>query len=100
MGEEIRGHCWHCGAGLARLDFGRESICPACGKPTHCCRNCRHYAPGRANACMEPLVEPVLDKTRSNFCDLLEPTLTPRPQTGATTDAQAVRRAAEDLFKS
>jgi hypothetical protein len=99
MGEEIRGRCWQCGAGLVRLDLGRESPCPGCGKPTHCCRNCRHYAPGRANECMEPLVDRVVEKTRSNFCELFEPTQTPRPGPAAA-DGDAVRRAAEDLFKS
>ena len=99
MGEEIRGRCWHCGAGLSRLDFGRESLCPACGKPTHCCRNCRHYAPGRASECIEPMVERVLDKTRSNFCELLVPTLSPL-RAGGGSDADSARKAAEDLFKS
>ena len=61
---EIRGRCWQCGGDLTALDYGRESDCPACGKPTHCCRNCRHYAPGRANECMEPQVERVIDKAR------------------------------------
>jgi hypothetical protein len=98
MSEEIRGYCWHCGHGLTRLDFGRESICPGCGKPTYCCRNCLHYAPGRANACMEPQVERVLDKERSNFCDLFQPN--PKaPTTGAVPDAEDARRAAEALFK-
>lgn len=97
MGEEIRGHCWNCGQGLTRLDLGRESPCPGCGKPTHCCRNCRHYAPGRPNECMEPLVERVVDKIRSNFCEFLEPN--PKPVAGAATpDADALRKAAESLF--
>lgn len=103
MGEETIGRCWHCGGDLTRLDYGRESECPACGKQTHCCRNCRHYAPGRANECMEPLVERVIEKTRANFCELFEPSGeagpgTPAPQAGADTDA--LRQAAEALFKS
>ena len=97
MGEEIRGHCWNCGQGLTRLDLGRESACPGCNKPTHCCRNCRHFAPGRPNECMEPLVERVVDKLRSNFCEFLEPN--PKPGgAAATPDADALRRAAESLF--
>jgi hypothetical protein len=98
--DEIRGNCWHCGAGLTRLDLGREAVCGGCDKPVHCCRNCRHYAPGRANECMEPQVERVVDKARSNFCELFEPTLTPRAVGTAAPDLDAVRRAAEDLFKS
>lgn len=100
MGDEIKGHCWHCGAGLTRLDLGREADCPGCSKPTHCCRNCRHYAPGRANECMEPQVERVIDKVRANFCELFEPTLTPSPgNAAASAAAEAARRAAMDLFK-
>ncbi len=98
MGEEIKGYCWHCGAGLTRLDFGRESRCPKCDKATHCCRNCRHYAPGRPNECTEPQVERVIDKDRPNFCDLLEPNPRdrgPAPDAGA----DALRAAAESLFR-
>lgn len=98
-GAEIRGHCWQCGAGLTALDYGRESTCPGCGKPTHCCSNCRHYAPGKANECMEPQVDRVIDKARSNFCEWFEPTLSPRPG-AASPDVDALRDAAEALFRS
>lgn len=97
MGEEIRGYCWHCSQGLTRLDLGRESRCPGCDKPTHCCRNCRHFAPGRPNECMEPLSERVVEKLRSNFCDLFEPNPKPVGDT-AVADADALRQAAEALF--
>ena len=103
MGEvssgEIRGRCWQCEAALTALDYGRESTCPRCDKPTHCCRNCRHYAPGKANECMEPQVERVIDKTRSNFCEWFEPTLNPRAG-AASPDVGALRDAAEALFRS
>ena len=98
MGEEIRGYCWNCGRGLTRLDLGRESRCPGCDQATHCCRNCRHYTPGRPNDCMEPLSERVVDKDRPNFCDLFEPNL--RSAVGTpTADAEALRQAAEALFR-
>ena len=103
MGEistgEIRGRCWHCGAGLTALDYGRESEGPGCHKPTHCCRNCRHYAPGRANECVEPQVERVLDKARANFCEWFEPTENPLAG-DSTPDVDALRKAAEALFRS
>jgi len=99
MPEPIVGRCWNCGREMSRLDYGRELDCPTCGKPSHCCRNCRHYAPGRPNACLEPLVELVVDKTRANFCELFTPSLAFSGQTTAA-DADAFRRAAEDLFKS
>jgi hypothetical protein len=48
---------------------------------------------------MEPQVERVIDKARSNFCEWFEPTLSPRP--GATSpDVDALRDAAEALFRS
>ena len=104
MGEEIRGHCWNCGQGLTKLEYGRELRCPRCDKPTHCCRNCRHYAPGRPNECREPMVDRVIAKDRANFCDWFQPLLRSHsPQAGETqstaTDPESLKRAAEDLFK-
>lgn len=98
MGEEIRGYCWTCGQGLTRLDLGRESRCPGCDQPVHCCRSCRHYAPGRPNDCMEPLSERVVEKQRANFCELFEPNL---KRTGGTPASPAPdpRQAAEALFR-
>ena len=98
MSEEIRGYCWHCGGDLTRLDFGRESPCPGCAKPTHCCRNCRLYAPGRANECAEPQVERVIDKVRSNFCDWFEPSLSPLGPSGDKTSSDDLKAAADALF--
>jgi hypothetical protein len=99
MPEEILGHCWNCGQGLSKSDLGRETTCGFCDKPTHCCRNCRHYAPGRANECMEPNVDRVVDKLRANFCDLFEPSLRAHNQDGSANDPEALRHAAEALFK-
>jgi hypothetical protein len=99
MSDEIIGKCWHCGADLTKVDYGRETACLACGKATHVCLNCRHYARGRPNDCLEPLVERVLDKTRSNFCDYFEPTDRPAAAGTATVAADALRNAADDLFR-
>lgn len=99
MPEPIVGRCWNCAREMAKPDYGREAVCPACGKPVHVCRNCRYHALGRPNACLEPMVELVVDKTRANFCELFEPSLTSVGQTAAP-DVEALRRAAEDLFKS
>jgi hypothetical protein len=98
MDEIIRGHCWHCGRALTAADYGRENNCPGCTKPTRVCRNCRHFAPGRPNACVEPMTETVLDKERANFCELFESTDQPTAgQTGAS--ATDLLNSAEDLFK-
>jgi hypothetical protein len=97
--ETIVGKCWHCGAELQSVDYGRESNCRSCDKPTRVCHNCRWYAPDRANQCEEPMAERVLDKTRANFCDFFEPTATPHG-TSDNGSNDALRQAAEDLFKS
>jgi hypothetical protein len=70
--------------------------CPACGKATLACRNCRFYAPGRANDCLEPIAERVVDKERPNFCDLFEPV---SRTCEAKPSAEDLRSAAEALFK-
>lgn len=98
MSDMIRGSCWHCGRGLTAADYGRETNCPDCGKPTRACRNCRHYAPGRPNECIEPMVERVLEKERANFCELFEPTDSPVGG-GPSSGAGDLILAAEDLFK-
>jgi hypothetical protein len=48
---------------------------------------------------MEPQVERVIDKARSNFCEWFEPAMSPRR--GATApDADDLRGAAEALFRT
>ncbi|NCA70699.1 MAG: hypothetical protein EOM91_11450 [Sphingobacteriia bacterium] len=99
MSESFVGYCWHCAQGLTQLDYARANRCPGCDRPTHCCRNCRHYAPGRANECREPLVERVVEKDRANFCDWFAPQTQRGPATTPTDDPDALRHAAEALFK-
>jgi len=94
----VVGHCWSCARGLLSADYGREQSCRGCGKPTRVCRNCRHYAPGRPNDCVEPMAEPVLEKMKANFCEYFEPT--PEP-VGSSSQAspEALRDCAEALFR-
>lgn len=99
MSDEIIGKCWHCGAGLTKADYGRETTCLACGKPTRVCLNCRHFARGRPNDCMEPLAERVLDKSRANFCEHFDPTDRPAAAPSVTAPANSLRQAAQDLFR-
>jgi hypothetical protein len=99
MSNEIIGRCWHCGTGLTKADYGRETACLACGKATRVCLNCQHFARGRPNDCVEPLAERVLDKTRANFCEHFDPTAQPAAPGEATTAADAARQAAADLFR-
>ena len=97
MSDEIAGNCWHCGRGLSKADYGREVVCPWCGKATRVCRNCRHFAPGRPNDCLEPMAERVLDKDRANFCELFDPT--ERPATARQPAKEDLLKKAQDLFK-
>ncbi|MCU7845983.1 MAG: hypothetical protein KZQ93_19285 [Candidatus Thiodiazotropha sp. (ex Monitilora ramsayi)] len=99
MSETIIGKCWHCGADLKSSDYGRENSCLKCGKPTRVCRNCRWYAPSRANQCEEPMAEAVMDKTKANFCNYFEATDEQNADQQQTA-AEDLRKAAEDLFKS
>ena len=98
MNETIQGNCWHCGHNLTAADYVRENNCLGCNKPTRVCRNCRHFAPGRPNACFETMTEPVLEKERANFCELFEPT---HKHADGETGAAAVDllKTAKDLFK-
>ncbi|NCU21083.1 hypothetical protein EOM89_10180, partial [Candidatus Falkowbacteria bacterium] len=67
--------------------------CLSCGKATRCCRNCRLYQRGRPNDCLEPLAEPVADKTRANFCEHFDPALQPtRSNIGIEPPRRAIRR--------
>jgi hypothetical protein len=99
LNTDTVGRCWHCGRELTRADLGREQTCLGCGRATRVCLNCRWYQRGRPNDCIEPMAEPVAAKDRANFCDFFEPTLQPRASGSAGADTDALRQAAEDLFK-
>ena len=91
------GKCWSCGALLEQHEYGRETVCLKCGKPTHVCKNCRNYAPGRPHDCIETSAEPVKEKERANYCEFFEPTCDVEGRGGGDPDEQ--RKAAEALFK-
>jgi hypothetical protein len=98
MDIDIIGQCWHCGRDHTKCDYGRETLCLGCGKATRVCRNCRHFAPGRPNACLEPLTELVLNKERANFCELFD--AAQRPGTGLSQNRPTeLLQRAQDLFK-
>ncbi len=75
MGSTAPLSCWKCGASLAEfsLPLGRAECCRACRAELHVCRMCRFYDLSKAKQCAEPVAEPVLDKTRANFCGYFEP---------------------------
>lgn len=88
--------CWKCGADLKAvpLPLGRRAECPACHAELHACRMCRHFLPGKARSCMEPMAEVVKDTVRANFCDWFQ------PGRNQTTDKATGgdRNALDDLF--
>jgi hypothetical protein len=57
---------------------------------------CEFYDPGRANACREPVAEPVSDKMRANFCGWFRPRAGLQGEGDAA--AGAARQALDDLF--
>ncbi len=97
MDQETIGTCWNCGAEMTAAHYGRENNCPSCSKPTRVCRNCRWYAPGRPNACEEPMADEVKEKERANFCEYFEPTRL-EAQDGKSSEDDLLK-AAEELFK-
>lgn len=97
MNTDIAGRCWNCGRDLTKADYGREASCLGCNKPTRVCRNCRQFAPGRPNECMEPMTERVLEKEKANFCELFDPADQPLAQ--IQSGPSDPLKQAEDLFK-
>lgn len=99
MTSEIIGSCWSCGSGLKASDYGRETNCLKCNKPTRVCLNCRWYAPSRPNACEEPIAESVMDKNRPNFCSYFESGTMSDGGSELKSDTDHLA-AAEELFKN
>ena len=89
------GACWHCGAELSHLDYGRADRCLKCGKDTRACRNCIFYDKDVNNQCHETQADRVIEKERSNFCDYFKPKAT--GGSGAPT-RDSLKFAADALF--
>lgn len=90
------GSCYHCGASLTPLDYGRADTCRSCGRDTRVCRNCGFYDKDAHNQCHETQADRVVDKEKSNFCDYFKPRSGPG---GTATSRDALKAAAEALFK-
>jgi len=61
--------CFKCKTPVNLEQITRRDECLQCKSDLHVCLNCEFYEKGRANACREPLAEPVKEKERANFCD-------------------------------
>ena len=90
--------CRACGSALdIPPPIPRDSECPNCRHDVRACSNCRHYDPGRHNACQEPAADPVEDKQRRNFCEYFE--LNQQPWVARSSDrADAARKQLDQLF--
>lgn len=66
--------CWNCGGEVRDLPLplSRHEYCPACAEALHCCRQCRLFAPERADQCLEERAEHPTDRTAANFCDYFQ----------------------------
>ena len=86
--------CWNCGASLAEIPrpISRHANCPACFEDLHCCRLCRHYAPGITGQCEDDRTDPPIHKETANFCDFFRPVFGAyRARTGTKRDAARAR---------
>lgn len=62
--------CQSCGARVPYDEpIPRDAECESCKTDLRCCRNCRHYEPRVNNQCSETQADPVVEKTRRNFCE-------------------------------
>ena len=88
--------CWRCGSELEEIgQIKFRSECSRCGSDQHVCVNCRHYAPGRANDCFVPDIEPVSDKEKRNFCDAFR--VKEEPSGGS--NKESAQGSFNDLFR-
>lgn len=51
------------------VKLNRSEQCPACKEDLKTCRNCEFYDSSAQWECREHISEPVLEKSKANFCD-------------------------------
>jgi hypothetical protein len=95
--------CHNCGREIKVVGkVLRTDECPHCDADVHCCKNCRHFDPGKNNQCSETQAEYVREKDRANFCDYFEPNnRVPLTSRGGSqiSNRDDVRKAFDNLFK-
>ena len=90
------GICYHCGAQLTALDYGRQDTCWKCGRDTRTCRNCIHHERTAHNECRETQADRVVEKEKANFCDYFKPS---DREGGGAAERDTLKAAADALFK-
>jgi hypothetical protein len=89
--------CHSCKKQIILENVGRQEQCPFCRADLHVCLNCIFYERGAYNDCHEPQAERVLDKSRSNFCDLFNFRITKENSVAPASNPQSKLEA---LFKN
>ena len=89
-------HCFSCNELLSYPDkVGLREECPRCRADVHVCKNCEFYDVKVYNECREPQAEVQREKDRANRCEYFRT----GSRQGAMSQADALRAAAEALFK-
>jgi hypothetical protein len=96
--------CHHCQREVQLLAaLQRTDSCPYCLSDVKVCLNCRFYDASAPNQCREPLVDPVPDKDKANFCEFfvfLEVAGRGGADAGgASAERDRARSAFDSLFK-
>lgn len=82
--------CHHCGAPVSFNEpLARDKECDACGGDLRCCINCRHYDTSYNNSCKETEADPVVEKSRRNFCEFFSYSAAPFAKSGSGREADA-----------
>jgi len=102
--------CFQCGhQESAGEGVAPGQVCPSCGAPAHCCRNCVHFDPGARLECREAIPARVSGKTEANHCEFYRPEtvldatgrriVTPGPSEAPAEKRSPGRDAFDALFK-
>ena len=63
--------CHNCGRNAPNLEVIRKDTrCPGCATPLHCCRTCSHFDTAARRQCRAEITEAVGDKNKANDCSL------------------------------
>jgi hypothetical protein len=97
--------CHECGGNVPGLGtIARDTTCPTCRAPLHCCRACRHFDTGARWQCRASIPAPVAAKNQPNDCAeyaarLVLDTTGRRSESPQSPGSAGPRAAFDSLFK-
>ena len=106
----VAARCFNCSTTLPS-DVDWKGVCPKCGVPLHCCKQCAHFEPSTRFQCLKPIPVRIAVKDQANECALFKPRVTvardAAPTNGSGTAASVpaprsptdARAAFDNLFK-